>query len=106
MALLSLPFFFRHSHGRGGVGNLTADEVPHRENAGSPYGVNHPHSTHSHIAESHGRGGSGNISREPSREPGAKNPHNVLSGLLHSVTGGRKNEARGRSTDRGGELTT
>jgi len=95
-----------HSHGRGGVGNLTDGEVPRREGAGNPYGANHPHSTHSHIAESHGRGGTGNISREPSREPGAKNPHNVLSGLLHSVTGAvRKNEPRGRSTGRD-ELVT
>jgi hypothetical protein len=95
-----------HSVGRGGTGNLTAGEVPHREGAGNPYGANHPHSTHSHIAESHGRGGIGNISREPSREPGVKNPQNVLSGILHSVTGAvRKNEPRGRSTGRD-ELVT
>jgi hypothetical protein len=101
--------FFRHSSGRGGVGNLTAGEVPHREGAGNPHGVHHPHATHTHDAESFGRGGSGNISRDHSREPGAKDTHHGghghgLSGLIQSVTGGvLKSEHRGRT---GHEVTT
>jgi hypothetical protein len=96
-----------HSAGRGGTGNLTAGEVPHREGAVHPHGANHPHASHSHDAESFGRGGRGNISRDASREPGPKNAHTGLSGVLHSVTSGfKKGEPRGRSTSREGELVT
>lgn len=104
-------FFFvssRHSSGRGGTGNVTAGEVPHREGGVHPHGANHPHASHSHDAESFGRGGRGNISRDASREPGPKNAHTGLSGVLHSVTSGfsKKSEPRGRSTGREGELVT
>jgi len=96
-----------HSSGRGGAGNLTGGEVPHREGALDPHGANHPHASHNHNAESFGRGGRGNISRDSSREPGAKNGHHGLSGVLHNVTSGfKKSEPRGRSTGREGELVT
>jgi hypothetical protein len=100
--------FFRHSSGRGGVGNVTAGEAPQREGGLNPHGVNHPHATHSHDAESFGRGGSGNISRDPSREPGVKNTRNPLSGFLHGLAhgsgGNSKGEQRGRSIGREGDL--
>ena len=105
-----IVYFFRHSSGRGGVGNLTSGEVPHREGTGNPHGVNHPHLTHNHDAESFGRGGSGNISRDHSRDPGAtgKNTRNPVSEFLHGLThggsGNVKNEPRGRSTGREGDL--
>jgi hypothetical protein len=81
--------FSRHSSGRGGTGNLTAGEIPHREGVINPHGANHPHNSHDHSTESFGRGGSGNISRDHSREPGVRETHHKpLSGLMHSVTAG------------------
>jgi hypothetical protein len=74
-----------HSTGRGGVANLSHDKVPYLEAGSNPHGVNHPRTSHEHQADSYGRGGKGNISRDHSREPGVRNPHNS-SGLVQSVT--------------------
>jgi len=73
-----------HSSGRGGIANLSGGKVPHVEGAGNPHGANHPHSSHDHLIESHGRGGSGNISRDHSREPGVRHPHNAPAGVLRT----------------------